>query len=185
MSIDDSVAAGSTPPAWATETTRSRSRMVLLKTRGGTSVSGTGARVPAGEKTSGDRCGWRFTKGVSCLTFPSGRWTTHATASCKHGPWPPEECSRWLLAWFDHGWITLYVLSEQLFRWSSDDDALIKDPADETVRIVERDRARAILAEPRTWTNDRPEGFLCLAPADHAPSSDFRQLWLDAIAPPR
>jgi hypothetical protein len=103
----------------------------------------------------------------------------------QHGPWPPDECSRCLLTWFDHGWITLYVPSEQLFRWSSDDDALVKDPADETVRIVESDRARAILAEPRTWTNDRPEGFVCLAPADHAPSSDFRQLWLDVIAPPR
>jgi len=102
----------------------------------------------------------------------------------RHGPWSPEECSRCLLTWFDHGWITLCVLSEQLFRWSPDDDALRRDPADESARLVENHRARDILAEPQGWTNDRAEGFVCLSPADHAPASDFRQLWLDAVDPP-
>lgn len=50
MSMDDSVVSGSTPPECATETTRSRSRMVSLNTREDTSVSGIGAQVPAGEK---------------------------------------------------------------------------------------------------------------------------------------
>lgn len=101
----------------------------------------------------------------------------------RHGPWPPDECSRCLLAWFDHGWINVYVLSEHLDRWSSDDDALLPDPDDETGRLVERDRARAILADPQTWTNDRAEGFVVLNPSGQAPDSTFRQLWLDAVTP--
>jgi hypothetical protein len=128
---------------------------------------------------------WAVYEGAFLFEVPLGAIDHTRDGVVQHGPWPPKECSRCLLTWFDHGWITLYVLSEQLFRWSSDDDALMRDPVDETVRIVEQDRARAILAEPETWTNDRPEGLLCLAPADHAPSSDFRGLWLDAIDPPR
>jgi hypothetical protein len=88
-----------------------------------------------------------------------------------------------LLTWFDHGWVELYVLAEHLDRWSSQED-LRREPTDNHVRLVEKERARAVLAEPHTWTNDRPEGLICLAPADHAPSSDFRQLWLNAASPP-
>jgi hypothetical protein len=63
------------------------------------------------------------------------------------------------------------------------DDDLVRDPFDGHVRIVEGDRARAIPADPQTWTIDRPEGFVCLAPADRAAWRDFRPLWLDAVAP--
>lgn len=127
---------------------------------------------------------WLFVhEGAFLFELPLGARDHTHDGIVQHGPWPPEECSRCLLTWFDHGWIELYVLSEHLYRWSSDDD-LVRDPSDENVRIVEGDRARAILADPQTWTNDRPEGFVCLAPADLAPSSDFRQLWLDAVAPP-
>jgi len=89
------------------------------------------------------------------------------------GPWPPDECSRCLLTWFDHGWINAHVLSEQLWRWSADDDALLPDPDDKTARLLKRERARAILADPQTWTNDSAEGLVILTLADHAPSSDL------------
>src|SRR5260370_18818928 len=42
ISIVDAVASGSTPPAWATLTTRSRSRIVSEKTTGGTESRGLG-----------------------------------------------------------------------------------------------------------------------------------------------
>ena len=102
----------------------------------------------------------------------------------EHGPWPPEECARCLLTWFHHGWIELYVHSEHFNRWATDEVDLIGDPYDESIRIVERGSAGAILTDPHTWKNDQAEGLVCLAPADQAPPSDFRQLWLDAIAPP-
>ena len=128
---------------------------------------------------------WLFVHEESFLfELPLGARDYTRDGFVQHGPWPPEECSRCLLTWFDHGWVTLYVLPEQLYRWSSLDD-LTRDPSDENVRIVERDRARAILADPQVWSNELPEGFISVAPADHAPSSDFRQLWLDAIEPPR
>jgi hypothetical protein len=126
---------------------------------------------------------WFVQEGAFLFELPLGARDHTRDGIVQHGPWPPKECSRCLLTWFDHGWIEPYVPLGQLYRWSSDDD-LIRDPSDENIRIVETDRARAILAEPQTWKNDRPEGFVCLAPADHAPSSDFRQLWLDAISPP-
>lgn len=121
-------------------------------------------------------------EGAFLFELPAGAVDHTRDGVVQHGPWPPDECSRCLLTWFDHGWITLYVLSEQLFRWAPDDDALERDPADDTSRLVKSGRARAILAQPQAWTNDRPEGFVCLSPADHAPSSDFRQLWLDAVS---
>ena len=116
--------------------------------------------------------------GAFLFEFPGGSILHTRDGIVRHGPWPPEECSRCLLTWFDHGWINAHVLSEQLFRWSPSDEGLLTDPADETARIFESDRARAILADPHTWTNDRAEGFVILNRADHAPSSDFRQLWL-------
>jgi hypothetical protein len=121
--------------------------------------------------------------GAFLFEFPGGSILHTPDGIVRHGPWPPEECSRCLLTWFNHGWIDACVLAEQLFRWAPDDDALLPDPADETARILERGRARAILSDPQTWTNDRAEGFVILNPAQHAPSSDFRQLWLDAVAP--
>ncbi len=128
---------------------------------------------------------WLFVhEGAFLFELPFGARDHTRDGIVQHGPWPPEECSRCLVTWFDHGWLTLYVLPEQLYRWSSH-EGLTQDPSDESGRIVERDRARAVLAEPETWTNDRPEGFICLGPAARAPSSDFRELWLDAISPPR
>lgn len=134
-------------------------------------------------KSFGRRCGWAFTKGRSCSSSLVDRSSTHANGVVRNGPWPPEECSRCLLTWFDHGWINAHVPPEQLFRWPLNDEALLMDPADETARILESARAHAILADPQTWTNDRAEGFAILNPADHAPSSDFRQLWLGAVTP--
>jgi hypothetical protein len=122
-------------------------------------------------------------EGAFLFEIPDGAIDHTRDGIVRHGPWPPEDCSRCLLTWFDHGWITLYVLSEQLFRWPPNDDALQRDPDDDTARLVESHRARDIIAEPQTWTNDRAEGMVCLSPADHAPASDFRQLWLDAVDP--
>jgi hypothetical protein len=122
-------------------------------------------------------------EGAFLFEFPGGSILYTKDGTERHGPWPPDECSRCLLIWFDHGWINAYVLSEQRFRWAPDDDALLPDPADETARLVEPERARAILADPQAWTNDSAEGFLVLYPADHAPATDFRQLWLDAVTP--
>ncbi|MEP7740240.1 hypothetical protein ABKW28_21560 [Nocardioides sp. 31GB23] len=122
-------------------------------------------------------------EGAFLFEFPGGSilYTTEGTE--RHGPWPLDECSRCLLTWFDHGWINAFVLSDQLHRWAPDEDALWPDPSDETARLVEPGRARAILAAPQTWTNDSAEGFVVLNPADHAPGSGFRQLWLDAVSP--
>lgn len=127
---------------------------------------------------------WLFVhEGAFLFELPLGARDHTRDGIVQHGPWASEECSRCLLTWFDHGWIELDVLSEHLSRWSSDDD-LMRHSSDENIRIVKKERARAILASPQTWTNDRPEGFVCLSPADHAPPSDFRQMWLDAISPP-
>jgi hypothetical protein len=122
-------------------------------------------------------------EGAFLFEFPGGSILHTSDGVERHGPWPPDECSRCLLTWFDHGWINACVLSEQLYRWSHDHDGLLSDPDDETPRLLEHDRARAILADPQTWTNDSAEGFVILNPSDHAPSSDFRQLWLDSTAP--
>lgn len=122
-------------------------------------------------------------EGAFLFEFPGGSILYTRDGIERYGPWPPEECSRCLLTWFDHGWINAYVLSEHLFRWPAEDDALWPDPADETARLIEPVRARAILADPRTWTNDSAEGFVVLNPAEHAPSHGFRQLWLDAVTP--
>jgi hypothetical protein len=102
----------------------------------------------------------------------------------RHGPWSPEDCSQVLLTWFDHGWIALFVPPEQEFRWASSGVVLTPDPSDPSWQLLEPDKARSILAEPETWTNERPEGFVCLGTTEHAPSSEFRDLWLDAIDPP-
>jgi hypothetical protein len=124
-------------------------------------------------------------EGAFLFELPLGARDYTRDGIVEHGPWPPKECSRCLVTWFDHGWVELSVLSEQLFRWAPGDDALLEESDDKTGRIVEDDRARTILADPRIWTNDRAEGFLCLGPTAHAPSTDFRQLWLDAIDLPQ
>ena len=112
--------------------------------------------------------------------FPGGSIVLTSEGTERGGPWPPDECSRCLLNWFDRGWIDAYVLREQLFRWPQDADALPSDPANDTARILEVKRARAILSDPRAWTNDSPEGFVVLNPTNRAPG---RQLWLDAVRP--
>jgi hypothetical protein len=128
---------------------------------------------------------WLFVQeGAFLFELPLGARDHTRDGIAQHGPWPPEECARCLLTWFDHGWLELYVLSEHLHGWASHEGDLVADSSDEHIRIVEGARARAILTDPKSWTNDRPEGFVCPAPTDQAPSSDFRQLWLDAIAPP-
>jgi hypothetical protein len=123
-------------------------------------------------------------EGAFLFELPGGSVDHTADGVVTHGPWPAEACSQAMLTWFDHGWITLYVLPEQLFRWDPGTDALVTDPADSSGRLVAHDSARTILAEPHTWTNECAEGFACLGPTDHAPSSDFRELWLNAIEPP-
>jgi hypothetical protein len=122
-------------------------------------------------------------EGAFLFEFPRGSILHTSDGVERHGPWPPDECSRCLVTWFDRGWINAYVLSEQLYRWAPDDDALLPDPDDETARLLVQDRARAIVTDPQLWTNDSAEGFVILNPADNAPPSDSRQLWLDAIAP--
>lgn len=122
-------------------------------------------------------------EGAFLFELPSGSITYTQEGTERRGPWHPDECSRCLLTWFDHGWINAYVLSEHLDRWTPGDDALLPDPDDETSRLLDRARARAILAAPQTWTNDSAEGFLILNPSHHAPDSSFRQLWLDAVTP--
>lgn len=127
---------------------------------------------------------WGVHEGGFLFEFPGGVRDHTRDGIVQHGPWPPQECSRCLLTWFDYGWIEMYVLSEHLNRWASDEVDLIRDSSDDNIRIVESARARAILTDPHTWKNDRREGFVCLAPTDEAPPGDFRQIWLDAIAPP-
>jgi hypothetical protein len=126
---------------------------------------------------------WAVHEGWFLFELPGGVRDHTRDGIVQHGPWPPEECTRCLRKWFDSGWIELYVLSEHLNRWASDEVNLIRDPSDENMPIVERGRARAILMAPLTWKNDRPEGLVCLAPTDQAPPPDARQIWLDAIAP--
>jgi hypothetical protein len=36
---------------------------------------------------------------------------------------------------------------------------------------------------PQTWTSERAEGFVCLGQTEHAPSSEFRDLWMGTIDP--
>lgn len=126
---------------------------------------------------------WSVREGAFLFEFPEGAIDHTPSGLVRHGPWAPGECSRCLLTWFDHGWINAYVLSEHLNLWPNNDDALLPDPDDETARLVERHRARAILADPQTWTNDGAEGFVILNPTAHAPDATFRQLWLDAVTP--
>jgi hypothetical protein len=97
-------------------------------------------------------------EGAFLFELPLGAIDHTRHGVVQHGPWPPEECSRCLLTWFDHGWITLYVLSEQLFRWSSDDDALMKDPADENVRIVEETVPAPSWRNPEDGPTTAPKG---------------------------
>lgn len=59
------------------------------------------------------------------------------------------------------------------------------DPESMNPNEVLLEESVAILADPETWTNGRADGFVILSPADHAPSSDFRQRWLDAVEPPQ
>jgi hypothetical protein len=120
-------------------------------------------------------------EGAFLFELPGGSVDHTADGIVKHGPWPAEDCSQAMLTWFDHGWIMLYVLPEQLFRWGPGADALVTDPDDSSVRLLDHDSARIILADPRTWTSERAEGFVCLGPTGHAPSSDFRELWLNAL----
>lgn len=115
--------------------------------------------------------------------LPGGSILHTADGPQRHGPWPPNECSRCLLVWFDRGWLNAYVPPEQLFRWSPDEDALMPDTEDETWRILTPARAREIIADPTSWMNDSAEGMIILAPASQAPDSTFRQLWLDAVRP--
>ena len=126
---------------------------------------------------------WSVQEGAFLFEFPEGATDHTPSGPVQHGPWTPDDCSRCLLTWFDHGWINAYVLSEHLARWRVDDDALLPDPTDDSARMVARDRARAILADSESWTNDRAEGLVVLNPASHAPDSTFRQLWLDAVKP--
>lgn len=126
---------------------------------------------------------WGVHEGAFLFELPGGARDHTRDGIVEHGPWPPEECARCLLTWFDHGWMEVYVLSEHLNRWGTGEVDLIRDSSDENVRIVERGRARAILMAPLTWKNDRPEGLVCVAPTNQAPPPDFRQIWLDAIAP--
>lgn len=115
--------------------------------------------------------------------FPGGSTLHTEDGPQRRGPWPPDECSRCLLVWFDHGWINAYVPPEQVFRWTPDDDALMTDRDDETRRILTPESARAIIADPTTWMNTSAEGFVVLAPARQAPDNTLRQLWLDAVRP--
>jgi hypothetical protein len=123
-------------------------------------------------------------EGAFLFELPGGSILHTAHGVERRGPWPPEECSRCLLTWFDRGWIDAFALAEHLDYWAHDDPALLRDPDDHAARIIERGRARAILADPQMWTNDRAEGFVVPSPTTRAPSSDFRQLWLDVVEPP-
>lgn len=125
---------------------------------------------------------WAVHEGAFLFELPGGARDYTRDGIVQHGPWPPEDCARCLLTWFDHGWIEVYVLSEHLDRWVADEADLTGESSDENARTVERSRARAILMAPSTWRNDRPEGLACLAPTDQAPPLDFRQIWLDAVA---
>jgi hypothetical protein len=121
--------------------------------------------------------------GAFLFEFPGGSSVHTPDGVERRGPWAPEECSRCLLTWFERRWVDAHVLAEHLARWGPDGAALLPDPDDDSSRILDRARARAILADPQAWTSDRPEGLLVLCPTGHAPSGDLRQLWLQAIAP--
>jgi hypothetical protein len=126
---------------------------------------------------------WSLMEGAFLFELPGGAIDHTPDGPVKHGPWPPEACSQVLLTWFDRGWIALSVPPEQLDRWASDDAVLLPDPSDASWKILEPDRARIVLAEPKTWTSERPEGFVCLATTERAPASDFHDVWLGAIDP--
>ena len=120
-------------------------------------------------------------EGAFLFEFPEGSVLHTRDGAERRGPWPPAECSRCLLTWFDRGWIDVIVLAEHLSRWEPEDPALLPDPEDDASRIVKPSQARAILADPQKWTNERAEGLVVLSPAQDAPASAFRQSWLDAV----
>ncbi len=122
---------------------------------------------------------WAVQEGAFLFELPAGALDYTRDAAVRHGPWESADCSRALMGWFDHGWISLALLPEQALRWT---------PGSISVGaggVVDRAEARAILSGPDTWTSEHPEGFLVVMPADHAPSGDFRDLWLDAVQRPR
>jgi hypothetical protein len=122
-------------------------------------------------------------EGAFLFELPGGSVDHTPDGLLQHGPWLPEDCSKVLLTWFGHGWIALLVPPEQQFRWASIDVVLVPDSSDPSWLHFETDQARSILAEPQTWTSERPEGFACLGTTEQSPSGEFRELWLDAINP--
>jgi hypothetical protein len=92
-----------------------------------------------------------------------------------HGPWDQAECSRHLLAWFDQGLIELYAdppegtpRPRNRAEWQLWNNGYF-------LRVLERPKARDLLAHPERWTRGSDAGFihLCSTDAGMAPDAPW------------
>jgi hypothetical protein len=125
---------------------------------------------------------WAVQEGAFLFEVPGGATDLLPDGPVVHGPWDPDTCSSALLAWFEHGWLRLEVPPEQLFRWDDTRrQALSPDTSDPSWHVMDAHAAREVLRQPSLWTQEHPEGFLCLGLTATAPDATWRDLWTDAL----
>lgn len=102
----------------------------------------------------------------------------------RHGPWDPEACSTVLTAWFDEGWVNVYMPTEQLERWAAQPASWMSRLARTNHPMLGSGDARDLLAAPSLWTKDRAEGWAALVTTESAPVADLNVWYRDIPVPP-
>ena len=113
---------------------------------------------------------------------PRGATEIQGSREVQCGPWDPEACSTVLTIWFDLGWVSVYMPSEQMQRWTEQPATWMSKLQTSDHPILEKSDARELLATPSSWAHDRAEGWAALLVTDSAP--DDLNVWFRDIPLP-